>query len=355
MFWGSKKKEACNVPLPQALGSTTIGIPKLKQTAAAKISVVYNDSRARKLFEDHGESAAAGGHGDGDGTWIFSYADMITILMMFFILLLSISSMDVQKFEELKGAMATSSSKNVSGESAGNAGENAATTTSGTNPNGETSGARPRFLTEPGVGNVPFRLLAEKAAEFSASDKNAQLIAAIQTLMLAVDSAALSKGAKQTEVFEELRDKLSRMQGVVRDEASLGERKKQEIKISFLTKGLFNAKQQLNAKGRETFARLATSILALDPFPEVGVSAFVAAAEEPNYNRAIELSNIRAMSVFSTLEKNKVSSDLMTIAGYGQAKPHVAEKDQYGNTSAVAEQKNSRIEISIQRRKDFRK
>lgn len=349
---------------PQSLSSPKIAFPRLKQTAASNISVVYNGSHARKSFENHAEAAGGGGHGEGDGTWIFSYADMITILMMFFILLLSISSLDVQKFEELKGAIASTSGKPSANQNAGeagnlgnsgNAGENSSPTTSGTNPDEKTGVGRSRFLTEPGVGNVPFRLLAEKAAEFAASDKNAQLIAAIQTLMSAVDSQALSKGAKQTEMFEELREKLSRMQNAMRDDAAIGQRKKQEMKIAFTTKELFDARKNLTEKGRQTFSLLAKSILELDPFPEVNISAFVAASEEPNFNRALELSTLRAMVVFKTLEKSKVSPVLMTIAGYGHAKPQIAEKDGYGNMAPVAQLKNSRIEVSIQRRKDYKK
>ncbi|GAB4098628.1 flagellar motor protein MotB [Sinomonas halotolerans] len=50
-----------------------------------------------------------GGHGeDGhDERWLVSYADMVTVLMITFIVLFAMSSVDAQKFEKLRNSLAT--------------------------------------------------------------------------------------------------------------------------------------------------------------------------------------------------------------------------------------------------------
>ncbi len=317
----------------------------MKDTPASKVQVVYNGTKSRHVPSTHHE----GGGEDGEGTWIFSYADMITILMMFFILLLSISSMDVQKFEQLKGAMATSASQKEAGESGGNAGENAAITTSGI------SETRTKYSTEPGIGVVPFRVLAKKATELSAADSNTQIIAAMQTLLESIDQEKIDKSTEQAKTFEAMREKVGKLTKVLQQERAIEGRENQEIKISFSTKGLFTSKGAIKRKAQPTFRDLADSIVALDPFPQVIISSFVSPSEEQDASKAVLLSNIRASAVFAILAENNLKPHLMAMAGYGHSRVQLNETDSYGNPIPHAAQQNSRIEISILRRKDYRK
>lgn len=59
-------------------------------------------TRRRGRKRRHGE--AEGGHGD-DERWLLTYADMITLLMALFMVLFSISSVNVSKFHSLKEAL----------------------------------------------------------------------------------------------------------------------------------------------------------------------------------------------------------------------------------------------------------
>lgn len=47
----------------------------------------------------------SGGDGGGDDDWMTTYADMVTLLMAFFVLLVSISKVDIVLFEQVKSGM----------------------------------------------------------------------------------------------------------------------------------------------------------------------------------------------------------------------------------------------------------
>lgn len=50
----------------------------------------------------HGGGGGGGGHGGGDARWLVTYADLLTLLMVLFLVLWVISTIDLKKFEEFK-------------------------------------------------------------------------------------------------------------------------------------------------------------------------------------------------------------------------------------------------------------
>src|SRR4051812_37326504 len=54
-----------------------------------------------KRHKKHAEHHEEGGE-DGDGNWIVSYADMMTLLCVFFVLMYSMANPDPRKYEEFK-------------------------------------------------------------------------------------------------------------------------------------------------------------------------------------------------------------------------------------------------------------
>lgn len=62
-------------------------------------------SRRRRGQAAHADGG--GGHGGGEERWMASYMDMVTVLMCLFIVLYAMSTVDAQKWETLKLALAT--------------------------------------------------------------------------------------------------------------------------------------------------------------------------------------------------------------------------------------------------------
>ena len=56
---------------------------------------------------DEEEESGGGGDDGGGAGWLATFADLMSLLMCFFVLLLSFSEMDVLKFKRLAGSMRT--------------------------------------------------------------------------------------------------------------------------------------------------------------------------------------------------------------------------------------------------------
>ncbi len=62
--------------------------------------------RGRRHGGGHGGAGGGGGgHGGGDARWLVTYADLLTLLMVLFLVLWVISTIDLQKFERFKDGL----------------------------------------------------------------------------------------------------------------------------------------------------------------------------------------------------------------------------------------------------------
>lgn len=337
-------------------GNAKPSLPKLKTTVASRVTSVYHGGHSQMVLG--GAAGAEGEGGHDEGTWIFSYADMITILMMFFILLLSISSLDANKFEQLKNAMSMEDSKEQKTSGTGNAGVNASAGSSGTQPKGKESGALARHFAEPGIGNVPYSLLAHKVAQVSAADNNTQILAAVTTLMEAIDLKELNKSVEQQAKFEKMREQISQIKSVAQHAAKLNQSEQQTIRIIFNVDSLGNYSTQGNSgyvltdAGRTMLIELAQSIRAFDSLSNVNIAAYLARSSNENELAATERASRVAAAVFALLAEQGIPSTQLSLAGYGYLKPKLSEVDAYGNPVQAARKTNERLEIVISRQKE---
>ncbi|MCU1393253.1 MAG: OmpA/MotB domain protein [Ilumatobacteraceae bacterium] len=63
-------------------------------------------TRSRRGKGGHGGGGGGGGgHGGGDSRWLVTYADLLTLLMVLFLVLWVISTIDLKKFEQFKSGL----------------------------------------------------------------------------------------------------------------------------------------------------------------------------------------------------------------------------------------------------------
>ncbi|MEA3184227.1 MAG: chemotaxis protein MotB [Ilumatobacteraceae bacterium] len=62
-------------------------------------------TRSRRGRGGHGGGGGGGGHGGGDARWLVTYADLLTLLMVLFLVLWVISTIDAKKFEKFKAGL----------------------------------------------------------------------------------------------------------------------------------------------------------------------------------------------------------------------------------------------------------
>lgn len=70
-------------------------------------------------MSDRKRNGGGGGHEGGDERWLLTYADMITLLLVLFIVLFAMSSIDAQKFDEVRRSLSETFTGEVLEESGG--------------------------------------------------------------------------------------------------------------------------------------------------------------------------------------------------------------------------------------------
>lgn len=245
----------------------------------------------RRRAADH----SSGGHDGPDERWMASYLDMITVLMCLFIVLYAMSSVDQEKFDQLRDSLATG------------------------------FGQEPSEQVDLSTGLV-------LPPELEAEDEGA---AADPTLL-----------AAQQEV-ENLQDLQRRMQSAL-DARGLGDTAEFVIDDRGLTVGLIGAETffetnsvDLSAKAVAVLDALGTVLVEVPN--EISVEGH--ADRRPTtavYETNWELSSGRATQVLRHLvEVGRVRGDHVQAVGYGDARP-VAEGD-----SAADLARNRRVDIVV--------
>ena len=179
----------------------------MSMQSAVKVTTVRK--KAIQLSEDPHPHAEEG--------WIFSYADMITILMTFFILLLSISNVSPEKYEELK--------KSIDSKPQGEHAQNAQQAQ-------KDNAAQPATLAQrttaelaklssagaPQLAGIPLDAVARKAAE-SGGDRQAQILEGVRILMNSADKRFMEQDTRQISEFENLKKEMEQLAAIAKTQA----------------------------------------------------------------------------------------------------------------------------------------
>lgn len=254
-----------------------------------------------------------GGEHADDERWLLTYADMITLLMALFMVLFSISSVNVSKFETLQRALQEAFSGKIlpGGESVQQTGSDTQSKTPAPEP------------PVPAITPLPEDAKSEDAAEEE------------------------RKGAEEQEDFEELKRKLDRYaerNGLEQDLQTTIERRGLVIRL-LTDRVLFDSGEAvLKPRAGPILAHIA-QLLVIDRRHPVAVEGHTdhVPIRTAVYPSNWELSGARASSVVRFLSDKRVRPRRMAATGYADLHPIST------NRTAGGRLRNRRVEIVLTR------
>ena len=289
--------------------------------------------------------------GHDEGTWIFSYADMITILMMFFILLLSISNVSPQKFKALQESI-QKIDKSV------NAKENEPPKDSQESKSGQ-GGKTPSSTSETSENQtaasqeVDINKLSSLATS-SPENREAQTLKAAAYLLSTISTAAMEKGS---EIFEDLKKKIKEYSSKV-SKMNLTTNKVL-IKASLPAKLVFDEKMEnISPDGLKLFQKMVANLQPNITKVNIQIGVHLSRhqpVDKESYSlrdadTARRTSIDMATQIFQIFVQNGLDPERLSASGYGFYKPLFSERNNRGLISKSATQGNSRVELIIERK-----
>jgi chemotaxis protein MotB len=255
---------------------------------------------------------------ENEERWLVSYADMMTLLMCLFMVMFSISSVNISKFKDLQRSLQTA----FSGHAV--AGGKAIMQT------GETSKTERAAATPPLPALTPKEALAQgKASTGSSAADQADAAAQEQEQFLAL-KRRVDAAAKELHLSKVVQTQI-RERGLV---------------VRLLTDGVFfdSGSAVLKPQADPILRRVATVIAGEGRHPVV-VEGYTDAQpiHSGQYPSNWELSGARASTVVRTFAAGGVAPSRMTVSGYAQQHPIAS------NATASGRSQNRRVEIVMTR------
>lgn len=250
--------------------------------------------------------------------WVMTFADLMTLLMCFFVLLLSFSEMDVAKFKQLSGSMK------------------------------EAFGVQ----TEVKVKSIP-KGTSVVAQEFSPGKPEPTLMNEVR--QFTVDSNRNSLDAIQSELKEiaEARAHARRLRAALKDEIERGSVSIRTDGLKIVVHIMENASFESGlAEVRPQFMPVLTKIAMLIDNNSGKVTISGHTDNIPIHNDEFrsnwELSTSRAVSVTHViLQKAGIEPQRITVSGHADTKPLAS------NDTASGRAQNRRVDISIERGREL--
>jgi chemotaxis protein MotB len=257
---------------------------------------------------------------DQDGElWIVSYADMITLLFGFFVILYSFSTIDDKKFSEVSSDMAKT------------------------------------FKSESKKEDVML--------EDSDIEKQLKAFKILVTLLNIADNAtdaskkieAMMDQKKSAEVAKEiLNESLKKSASGIHEFGSQTSSSESLTEIILPDLSLFQpGRAELLPAADKKLQRLARDLLVLREIAEIEVVGHTDSSppgKHSPYRDNFTLSSMRAGVVAQRFIKYGVSENLISVRGMGGLRPIVPEKDQSGRLIPENMAKNRRVHIVLKRR-----
>jgi chemotaxis protein MotB len=278
-----------------------------------------------------------GGHEEEGGKerWLVTYADMLTLLLVLFIVLFSISVVNTSKFISLKTSLAAVFGDGTKGMLSGGNGlnENDASGTGqqlvnpgspvvdNTNPQNNEPSAQPSAETTSGPAGMPLRQATIKTGGYTQQDVNHE-VSDYHRIEQRVETALRTKG----------------LQHAVRFSIT-----KRGLIITVITNGLVfpGNSAVLEARGQEILSAVAPSLAADKRNVEVdGYTNQLPVSTGP-YPSGWELSSARASAVVRYLVAHRVAERRLSAVGRNDLDPLYPPSDPRAATL------NRRVEIAV--------
>ncbi len=254
--------------------------------------------------------------------WLLTYADLITLLMIFFVVLYSMSKVDANKFR----AVAESLNKALGGGTP----SKIELATSPVGPSLFNTGTPSSKATIPGKGKDPNNTMNTDQAANAANKNNGQGNAdaenvSIDTVKAKLDKFATDNGIQTTLV------------------SSIEER---GLVVSIQETLLFESGSAvITARARDILEKISTVLAAAPNQIKVEGHTDNLPIHTSQFPSNWELSVIRSTNVLQILQSDGITPDRLSAAGYGEYRPIAS------NNTDAGRSKNRRIDLVILRSK----
>lgn len=260
------------------------------------------------------KKGGGGGEGEGGGMerWLLSYADFITLLMVFFVIMYAMSKVDVQKY----AAMANSLSLVLSGQ-----------------PISSLDSPGPSMVKGQAGQAKPDPEGSGSAAENQRQIEEVKKL--VEEFIKTEDQQAAEAGKTGNTSAVKLSD------NIIVYEQERG------LVISFKDTMLFaSGSDVLNARAQDIISQLGVTLLKLPNYIRVEGHTDNRPINTPKFPSNWELSVLRASNVVHVLrEGSGIPAERLSIIGYGEYRPLVS------NDTAVGQAMNRRVDIVILKKK----
>jgi chemotaxis protein MotB len=289
------------------------------------------------MARGHGKRRGHAAEHDNDERWLLTYADMITLLMALFMVLFSISSVNISKYRTLQMALKAAFSGDIlpGGKSIEQPGASA------------NSSRAPTTIDTPAIVRLTPNVTSELEHVSGGQSGSAQAQASAQSAATSAASVQVSAAQQEQANFEALRRELNQYaarHGFAKSVHVAIEQRGLAIRV--LTDSLLftSGSAALESHGQPLLTEIA-ALLNIDHVHPIAVEGntdnvpITGGAFPSNW----ELSTARASSVVRFLIAKGVDSQRLSAVGYAEQHPIAT------NSTASGRALNRRVEIVLQR------
>ncbi|RLK53648.1 flagellar motor protein MotB [Actinokineospora cianjurensis] len=256
--------------------------------------------------------------------WLLTYADMITLLMVLFIVMFAMSTVDAKKFDQLKESLA------------GAFGGSQSLVVGGASGSPDTAGVSPDKI------DLQSAAGGEGADVTTMSKSDAEK--AVQQSDRAKAAADLEKAREEVAKLREVQKKMTELLAKAGLTDSVQFTIDQRgLVVTIVTSSVVFAgdSAELLLQGKEVLDAVAPALTSLPNHLEIGGHTNQLPVPTRNYPSSWELSTARASSVVRYLLAHGVPSSRMTAAGYADTKPL------YDPSDPLSVTRNRRVEVVV--------